>query len=109
MAAPGKTPLDLATPTEPLTAGGGWHQVAVTLLSGTARIYIDGVQQAIQGGVTIKPIDLGATTENWIGKSRATGDRYLSAALDELRIACRAYTPDEIINLSRPEQPQSNP
>jgi hypothetical protein len=56
----------------------------------------------MQGSATITPVDLGATTENWIGKSRATGERYLSAALDELRIACRAYTANEIANLSQP-------
>jgi len=52
-------------------------------------------------GAAIKPSDLGATTQNWIGRSRAN-DRFLSGALDELRVGCRALTADEIINLSRP-------
>ncbi len=100
MAVPGKPAFDLATPS-PLAADGRWHHVAVTLLSGVARIYVDGEQAATQGGTSIRPGDLGATTQNWLGQSRA-GDRYLSGSLDELRIACRAYTGDEIKNLARP-------
>jgi len=100
MAVPGKPAFDLATPS-PLAADDTWHHVAVTLLSGVARIYVDGEQAATQGGTSIRPGDLGATTENWLGQSRA-GDRYLSGSLDELRIACRAYTGDEIKNLARP-------
>jgi hypothetical protein len=99
MLAPGKTQFDAASTTQLTT--GAWHHVAVTLLSNTARLYVDGVQVAI-GSTAIKPTDVGATTQNWIGQSRATGDRYLSGSLDELRISCRAYTGDEIINLSRP-------
>jgi hypothetical protein len=102
MAAPGKTTFNLAAPPE-LTVDGRWHHIAVTLLAGTVRIFVDGVQKATMGGTTIRPTDLGATTENWIGQSRVMGvDRYLNGSLDELRIACRAYTPDEITNLSRP-------
>jgi hypothetical protein len=101
MAAPSKPAFDLATPTQPLTVDGKWHHLAVTLLAGTATIYVDGTSMATKGGTTIKPTDLGATTQNWLGQSRA-GDRYLSGSLDELRIACRAFTLDEITNLSRP-------
>ncbi|HMG56162.1 MAG TPA: LamG domain-containing protein, partial [Kofleriaceae bacterium] len=102
MAAPSKPAFDVATTTQPLTIG-VWHHVAVTLLSGTANLYVDGALAATKGGTTIKPTDLGATTQNWIGRSRAAGDRYLSGSLDELRVACRAYTADEIVNLSRPQ------
>jgi len=101
MAAPSKPAFDLATPTQPLSVDGKWHHLAVTLLAGTATIYVDGTSMATKGGTTIKPTDLGATTQNWLGQSRGP-DRYLSGSLDELRIACRAFTPDEITNLSRP-------
>jgi uncharacterized Zn-binding protein involved in type VI secretion len=101
MAAPSKPAFDLVTSTQPLSVDGMWHHLAVTLLAGTATIYVDGMSMATKGGTTIKPTDLGATTQNWLGQSRG-GDRYLSGALDELRIACRAFTPDEITNLSRP-------
>jgi hypothetical protein len=102
MSAPGKTPFTLAASTTALEDDGRWHHVAVTLLSSTARIYVDGTQKAVATNASIKPIDLGATTQNWIGKSRVDTDRYMKGDVDELRIACRAYTPDEIINLSRP-------
>jgi hypothetical protein len=102
MAAPGKAPVDVvATSTSP-SADGLWHHVAVTLLSGTVKIYVDGAVVSSQGGAAVKPTDLGATTENWIGRSRRGGDRFLNSSLDELRTACRAYSADEILNLSRP-------
>jgi hypothetical protein len=40
-------------------------------------------------------------TGGYLGRSRAQ-DPYLNGAIDELRIACRAFTPDEIKNFSRP-------
>lgn len=101
MAAPSKPTFDLATTTQPLSVDGQWHHLAVTLLAGTATIYLDGTSVATKGGTSIKPTDLGATTQNWLGQSRGS-DRYLSGSLDELRIGCRALTPDEIVNLSRP-------
>jgi hypothetical protein len=102
MAAPSKPAFDLATTTQPLSVDGQWHHLAVTLLSGTATLYLDGAPAVPpKSGNTIKPSDLGATTQNWLGQSRGP-DRYLSGSLDELRIACRAFTPDEITNLSRP-------
>ena len=104
MAAPGKAPFDLQTTSQPLSAGDGmWHHVAVTVLAGAANVYVDGALLAAnRTGTPLKASDVGATTQNWIGQSRVSGDRYLSGSLDELRIACRAYTPDEITNLSRP-------
>jgi hypothetical protein len=102
MAASGKAPVDVVTTSPSPSADGLWHHVAVTLLSGTVKIYLDGAVASSQGGAAVKPTDLGATTENWIGRSRRAGDRFLNGALDELRIACRAYSADEIMNLSRP-------
>lgn len=100
MAAPGKPAFHVSAPTS-VPVDGQWHHVAVTLQSGTGRIFIDGVQRVMETGAMIRPTDLGATTQNYIGRSRA-GDNYLSASLDEMRFACRAFTADEIVNLSRP-------
>ena len=100
IAATGKTTFNLTATSQPLTQD-AWHHVAVTMLSGTATIYVDGVSVATAGGAVVKGTDLGATTQNWVGRSR-TGDRYLSGAIDELRIGCRALTANEILFLSRP-------
>jgi len=52
---------------------------------------------------TVRPADFAATTDNYLGKSRFEAtDSYLHAALDDLRIACRAFTADEIKSLARP-------
>lgn len=102
MAMPGKGTFNLVTDAPPLSGTDDkWHHVAVTLGSGRATIYVDGVAVKSATGWSVKPSELGATTENWLGRSRA-GDRFLNGSLDEVRVACRAYTADEIKNLSQP-------
>ena len=50
---------------------GGWHHVAVTLNGATGTLYVDGVQVGRNTAMTLKPSDLGATTQNWIGRSQS--------------------------------------
>jgi hypothetical protein len=100
MASTGQGSFSLVSDSLPAIGDDLWHHVAVTLGSGRATMYVDGTALKNQTGWTIRPVDLGATTENWLGRSRS-GDRFLNGALDELRIACRAFTADEIKNLSR--------
>ena len=78
-----------------------WHHVAVTVNSANLVVlYVDGAPaaQAVSSGV--HPSDLAGTTENWLGRSRAS-DPALDGAIDELRISCRAYTADEIKMLGK--------
>ncbi len=49
---------------------GGWHHVAVTLNGSTGILYVDGVQVGSNTGMTLKPSDMGSTTQNWIGRSQ---------------------------------------
>jgi len=97
------------TPTPPIAGDDTWHHVAVTVApSGdtdeTATMYVDGaVVLTMVNNKGIKVSDFTATTENYLGKSRFVAtDPYLHAALDDLRISCRAFTADEIKNLSHP-------
>jgi hypothetical protein len=101
--------FDMFTPTPPIAADDTWHHVAVTVApSGDTdemvRMYVDGAVVLTQINTTgIKISDYKATTQNYLGKSRFVDtDPYLHAALDDLRISCRAFTADEIKNLSRP-------
>ncbi|RYZ05814.1 MAG: LamG domain-containing protein [Myxococcales bacterium] len=77
---------------------GTWHHLAVTVSTAVARVFIDG---ADVGHVDdpLTPAQLGATNEHWLGKSRFP-DPYFKGAFDEVRISCRAFTPDEIKNLA---------
>jgi hypothetical protein len=76
----------------------GWHHLAATV-DGTGKtiaIYVDGTLG--QGGVatTALPKDLGATTQNWVGRSQWTADPYLNGSVDDLRVYNRVLTAGEI-------------
>jgi hypothetical protein len=103
--------FDMVTATPPITADDTWHHVAVTVVptvlpgggpAETVTMYVDGAVVLTQMNQTgAKVSDFTATTENYLGKSRFVDtDPYLHAALDDLRISCRAFTADEIKNLA---------
>ncbi len=80
-----------------------WHHLAVVLPDGatfTGTLYIDGVAVASNDAMTIHPSDIGATTQNWIGRSPFTSDPYFSGSLDDFRIYKRALSEAEIISLT---------
>ncbi len=81
-----------------LPADSTWHHVAVVINAAAATMFMDGAPI----GTTLLPVIpsvLGTTNEHWLGKSRFP-DPYFNGSFDELRISCRAFTPDEIKNLA---------
>ena len=62
-----------------------WHHVVVTLNGSTGILYQNGVAVGTNSSLTLKPSTLGATTNNYLGKSQWS-DPYLNGALDEFRI-----------------------
>lgn len=79
---------------------GTWHHVAVTVNTTAATVYVDGESVGSVAGA-LTPAQLGPTNEHWLGKSRFPAtDPYFKGAVDEVRISCRAFTPDEIKNLA---------
>jgi hypothetical protein len=90
---------------KPIPPDNAWHHAAVTIdPTGMVAMYLDGVP--ITGpaqSTNLKPEDYATGTQNWLGRSQSlTAHRYLNGALDDLRISCRAYTPDEIKALASP-------
>ncbi|HEY3495884.1 MAG TPA: LamG domain-containing protein [Polyangiaceae bacterium] len=75
--------------------GGLWQHVAVVLENGTGHLYVNGAQVA-EGSIALRPSDLGRTVMNSVGRSQYFDHPYLAARIDDLRIACRAYTAGEI-------------
>lgn len=61
---------------------GTWHYVAAKLISGEARLYIDGATVASKSSVNIR---LGIGGQVFLGAAKQS-DRYLSGRLDEVRI-----------------------
>jgi hypothetical protein len=76
-----------------------WKHVAVTLAGNTGRLYLDGVEVANNAALTLNPVDLGATANDWLGDSQFTADPTLDGSIDDFRISCRAYAVAEIAQL----------
>ncbi len=92
--------LDLVTAAPPIPANSTWHHVAVTMDEGNVVVlYVDGMPVTTQASATVKPSDFAGVTQAYLARSRGS-DPYFDGAIDELRIACRAFTSDEIKNLS---------
>jgi hypothetical protein len=75
---------------------GVWKHVAVVLGPAGLVIYVDGAQFAASPSVTLRPADLGATPNNYIGRSNFPWDPYLDGGVDEFRVYNRALSPAEI-------------
>jgi hypothetical protein len=94
--------FDLVTTTPPISADSMWHHVAVTMDAGRVVVlFVDGTPVKTQSSASVKPADFAALDEALLGKSRGD-DPYFAGSIDELRIGCRALTPDEIKNLAHP-------
>ncbi|GAA3791411.1 glycoside hydrolase family 127 protein [Sphaerisporangium flaviroseum] len=81
-----------------LTAG-TWTHLAVTGTGNLGVLYVNGAEVARNGAMTLRPADLGVTTQNWIGRSQYSGDPYLDGAIDSLRLYTRPLTAPEISTL----------
>ncbi len=53
--------------------------------------------------MTLRPSDLGATTQNWIGRSQYS-DPYLNGRVDDFRLYAGALSATEIAALAAPIQ-----
>ncbi|WP_256757033.1 DUF5695 domain-containing protein [Cohnella sp. WQ 127256] len=82
----------------PALPTGVWKHVAITLSGTTGRLYVDGVQVAINASMTLKPSSLGNTNLNYIGKSQFS-DPYLNGLVDDFQIYSRALSSVEINTL----------
>gem|GEM_PF-1408924 len=80
---------------------GQWRHVAVTLASGTGRLYLDGVEVAQNPGMTLLPNQIVPMPNVWLGRSHWP-DPNLDGALDDTRFACRAFPASEIAALAVP-------
>lgn len=95
--------VEVATDSLPFSADDSWHHLAVTVnASNLVVLYVDGLIEITKQSPDVGPADFVDLDESFLGKSRFSTDPYLDGSIDELRISCRAFTADEIRNLSRP-------
>jgi hypothetical protein len=78
---------------------GVWKHVVVVLGSSGGILYIDGAQVATNAALALRPSDLGATTNNWIGRSQYAADPYFDGEIDDFRLYLRALTAGEVTTL----------
>ena len=78
----------------------GWHHIAVVIAKPYLRYYLDGVLKAEMDTLTFGSNALGATNNNWIGRSSYATDPYLSGLVDDFRIYTGALTAEEIAELA---------
>jgi len=81
----------------PGTLPGDWHHVAVAIegQAKTMQLWLDG-EVVANGPTATLPKDLGATTQNWLGRSQFEVDGYFGGVLDEFHIYDRALSVGEV-------------
>ena len=75
-----------------------WHHLAVVLPEGspyTGLLYVDGVLAATNPAMTFHAADLGATVNNYLGRSQFA-DPYFAGLLDDFRVYRRALSAEQI-------------
>jgi fibronectin type 3 domain-containing protein len=83
---------------------GVWYHVALTLNGSVGILYINGVERGRNSAMTLNPSSLGATTQNYIGKS-VWPDPYLNGKIDDFRIYAHAFTAAEVNALATTTRP----
>ncbi|GAA2032265.1 hypothetical protein GCM10009740_22900 [Terrabacter terrae] len=78
---------------------GRWVHLAVTLRGQVGTLYVDGAVAGTNPGMTLKPADLGAPKNNWIGRSQY-GDATLAGTVDEFHLFDRALDGSEVAALT---------
>ena len=79
-----------------------WHHLVVVLRAGspyTGEIFIDGASAGTNTAMTLHPEDLGATVNNFLGRSQFVADPYWSGLFDDFRVYRRALTAAEVAAL----------
>ncbi|WP_238010735.1 glycoside hydrolase family 127 protein [Dactylosporangium sp. AC04546] len=78
---------------------GAWTHVAVTRSGNLGILYVNGAEVARNTGLTLSPSNLGATTQNWFGRSQYA-DPYLDGAIDSARLYSRALSAAEVASFA---------
>jgi autotransporter-associated beta strand protein len=82
-----------------------WQHVAVTLSGNTARLYVNGVQAALNGSMSITPASFSPRV-NFLGKSQFIADPLFNGLMDEVLITDSALSASQIAALLTNTPPQ---
>jgi hypothetical protein len=78
---------------------GTWTHVAIVLGAGGGTLYINGAAASTNPALTLRPADLGATTNDWLGRSQFTTDPTFDGQIDDLRFYATALTAGQITTI----------
>jgi hypothetical protein len=77
---------------------GAWTHVAVAVAGNLGILYVNGVEVGRNEALTITPMSLGGTWQNWIGRSQYS-DPYLNGRVDDFRIYSNALAASDVLAL----------
>jgi len=77
-----------------------WTHLALVIAADSVKFYQDGSEVSTTTSITLRPKDLGATPNNWLGRSQYPNDPYLNGRLDSLYIFGRALSASEVATLA---------
>jgi hypothetical protein len=78
---------------------GTWTHVAIVLGTGGGALYVNGALVSSNTALTLRPKDLGATANNYLGRSQFAVDPYFYGELDDLRIYASALSAAQITTI----------
>jgi hypothetical protein len=85
----GAAPLPTAT----------WTHVAIVVGAGGGTLYINGAVVATNAALTLRPKDLGATANNYLGRSQFAVDPTFNGEIDDMRIYASALGAAQIATI----------
>jgi hypothetical protein len=88
LTAPGTLPLNT------------WSHVAITLAGTTGTLYVNGQPVATNANMTLSPAALGATSQDWIGRSQFSNDPFLAATVDDFQVYDHALSAADVAALA---------
>ena len=77
-----------------------WVHLAVTLSDKVGKLYVNGVLVGANANMEFSPLQIGATANNWLGRSQWSADAYLDGKIDDFRIYRGALKTADIYNLA---------
>lgn len=79
---------------------GRWVHLAVTLSGTVGTLYVDGAVAATNDTISFAPFQLGATTQNWLGRSQYAADPAFDGRLQDFRLYSGALSAAEVAALA---------
>lgn len=76
-----------------------WVNVVISQKNSIFKAYVNGTLQYTDSNSTVKPSDMGVTTQNYLGKSQYSADAYTDHTYDDFKIYDYALSDQDVNNL----------